>query len=290
MDAINCKRCGAVLPPNASFCPRCGTVAARPSGQAVRERIRSVQEPVPVRAPVSYARKYPNRASTPRPEDKVPVQDAIRVCFGGLFLWALQLLFLFVKSIFLGVGSYGVHYSLYGFTREYGMRFMGILLLFLCLLGFVSLLIPLFVGRERSRFQLAAVPAGFAVLLCAATFWGIYRAGNSPRPQIGFPAWLFLLNGILILTVTFRAGQPTPAVKPAVQPREEEPLSETPPLPEERPLRIKPTPPRPTPSVPDEETIASLRRIALMHKQGLISDEEFARVKAECVARGWIRE
>jgi hypothetical protein len=43
-------------------------------------------------------------------------------------------------------------------------------------------------------------------------------------------------------------------------------------------------------TVPDAETIAALRRMAQMHQQGLVSDEEFARIKAECVARGWIRE
>ena len=41
---------------------------------------------------------------------------------------------------------------------------------------------------------------------------------------------------------------------------------------------------------PDADTIAALRRMVEMHKQGLVSDEEFARIKAECVARGWIRE
>ena len=53
---------------------------------------------------------------------------------------------------------------------------------------------------------------------------------------------------------------------------------------------VRPAGPARNVTPPDAETIAALRRMAQMHREGLVSDEEFARIKAECVARGWIRQ
>ena len=78
------------------------------------------------------------------------------------------------------------------------------------------------------------------------------------------------------------ARRPAPAARPAVQRQ----------APPRRGVNgfSRPSAPAQHVTVPDAETIAALRRMAQMHQQGLVSDEEFARIKAECVARGWIRE
>ena len=220
----------------------------------------------------------------------------------------LQIVYLFVKSVFISI-SYGGESisdgaSMFSVLKEGNATFLAVLLLLLCLALVASIAVPVLLRRGQKPIVTIAVAALTLLLFIISDvavnkFFDTYNLGV--KPHLGLAGWLFILNCLLIPALIFLAGRgeaPTPARAAAAR----QPAARRP-APAARPAVQRQAPPRrgvngfSRPSapaqhvtVPDAETIAALRRMAQMHQQGLVSDEEFARIKAECVARGWIRE
>ncbi len=301
---MTCKNCGAPLEEGTRFCNRCGAAVVRqPSREEIRARVQgggrhAAAHAAPVRASVvggDYAPATLGAQHTPL------------LCLVAGLLGILQIVYLFVNTLFVTIASgqtdFGVmRYSFYGALRQQGSTGFGVVLVLLCLVVLGSIAVPMILsGRPRSM-----ITAGLSCLLLVLYVIAIFKIRGAfsedflgAKPKLGFYGWLFILNCFLIPGLVYLAGQvediepapvqrpaptPAPAARKTVQPAQTGAKG----IGVNTPIRRAVPGKNVTP--PDADTIAALRRMVEMHKQGLVSDEEFARIKAECVARGWIRE
>jgi hypothetical protein len=229
------------------------------------------------------------------------------LCLVAGLLGILQIVYLFVNTLFVTIASgqtdFGVmRYSLYGALRQQGSTGFGVALVLLCLVALGSIAVPMILsGRPRSM-----ITAGLSPLLLVFYIIALIKVRGAfsedflgAKPKLGFYGWLFMLNCLLIPALVYLAAQvedivPAPARSPAPAPAPAERRTAQPAQTGAKKIGVNTPVRRAAPgknvTPPDAETIAALRRMVEMHKQGLVSDEEFARIKAECVARGWIRE
>lgn len=293
---MTCKNCGAPLEEGSRFCKNCGAAVMRqPSREEIRARVQGGgRHSAPLPAAGKREENWENGSAT------LGAQHTPLLCLVAGLLGILQIVYLFVNTLFVTIASgqtdFGVmRYSLYGALKQLGSTGLGVLLVLLCLVLMGSIAVPMILsGRPRSL-----VTAGFSALLLFVCILALLKVRGAfsanflgAKPKLGFYGWLFLLNCLLIPGLVFLAGQiedvfPAPAPAPAVQ----KAAAPTPSAVRRAVVdaAVKPAAPSRKVTPPDAETIAALRRMAEMHKQGLVSDEEFARIKAECVARGWIR-
>ena len=297
---MTCRNCGANLEAGSRFCNSCGAaVSAQPSREEIRARVQSGGRYSAGTGGSAAGKRVPASSQATLGAQHVPL-----LCLVAGLLAILQLVYLFINTLFVTLASgqtdFGVvPYSMYGALRQTGSGWLGVLLLLLCLVLLGSIAIPMILwGRPR-----AIVTIGLSVLLLIIYLvaFGRVRASFSAdylgaRPKLGFYGWMFLLNCLLIPGLAFLAGQ-MEDVLPVQAPVRTAPVS-APRTPTAQPGArrpgvngpVRPAAPAKNVTPPDAETIAALRRMAQMHKEGLVSDEEFARIKAECVARGWIRQ
>ncbi len=290
---MTCSNCGSTLAKGVRFCNSCGApVSTQPSREAVRAR---------AQGGAHSAAAAPGGSL----QDTLGAQHTPLLCLVAGLLGILQIVFLFVNTLFVTIASgqtdFGVmRYSLYGALRQIGSTGFGVALVLLCLVVLGSIAVPMILSGSPRSLITAAVSALLLLFYIIALFKvrGAFSEDFlGAKPKLGFYGWLFLLNCFLIPALTFLAGQvedvlpaPAPASAPGPAARKTAPPQQpsggrigvnTP---------VRRAAPAKNVTPPDAETIAALRRMAQMHKQGLVSDEEFARIKAECVARGWIRE
>ena len=314
---MTCKNCGAEIPAGTRFCNECGApVNRQPSREEIRARVQGGGRHA---AAPSAPRRGEDQAG-PLPE-KLGPQHIPLLCLVAGLLGILQIVYLLVRTVFvtLGTGQSNlsvVSYSIYGALRQSEATFLGVLLLLLALALLASFAVPMILwGRPR-----ALVTAGLSVLLLILFLIAVATVKSSfaenfmgVKPKLGFWGYMFLLNCLLIPGLVFLGGQladlepePEPAAEraparaPAARARASAggrgPVSRPVSPMQKAPRRpgvngpVRPASPARNVTPPDAKTIAALRRMAQMHKEGLVSDEEFARIKAECVARGWIRE
>lgn len=301
-----CKNCGARIADNAGFCGKCGAKAA--SGQPSREEIRARVQGGGRQTPTT-GRAAPVRRAAPAGGAALQGLDKSKLfVLAAALLSLLQIVYLFVKSVFISI-SYGGESisdgaSMFSVLKEGNATFLAVLLLLLCLALVASIAVPVLLRRGQKPVVTIAV-AALTLLLFIISDVAINKFFDTNnlgvKPHLGLAGWLFILNCLLIPALIFLAGRgaapaparaaaarqpaarrPAPAARPAVQRQ----------APPRRGVNgfSRPSAPAQHVTVPDAETIAALRRMAQMHQQGLVSDEEFARIKAECVARGWIRE
>ena len=296
---MNCKSCGAPLSPGARFCSKCGAPGVgRPSREEVRARLQGGRHAAPSRSPAAARHAAPVKNGGAAG----PNRTGLLMAAAGL-LWLLQLVYLFVKALFINM-SYGefnlgnASFSVYGALKESGSTGLGILLAAVCVAGLASLVLPrLLLGRRMPALTglLAILVLTLYIIALSSARSAFDKAYFGVKPTMGLFVWLFLLNCVLIAFLAFRAareGEPAPV--PAASPRRPSAPRTAPtpsgPAPRRAPALVRPAAPQRNVTPPDAETIAALRRMAEMHRRGLVSDAEFARIKSECVARGWIRE
>lgn len=268
-----CTKCGARLAPGARSCERCGAANEQPSREAIRARVQGGG-----RSAASGA---------------APGADVGSYALVGLGISLLQILLLFLKGAVKVPDVWTEQVERISLFRA--SPWLALLLLLLCLLSLGWAVLPL-LGMELPRRRTAAILLALATLLVgiAALTAGV-RANTVRDPffgsneiiskaSIGAAGVLFLLLSAASALTAWLSG------RTASRPQSRRSVTaprHSPPAPAEKARQESPRP-RVTP--PDAETIAALRKMAQMYRQGLISEEEFARIKAECVARGWIRE
>ena len=301
---MTCKNCGAPLEEGARVCGSCGApVVRQPSREEIRARVQGGgRHAAPAHAAPARAMGGGEYASATLGAQHTPL-----LCLVAGLLGILQIAYLFVNTLFVTIASgqtdFGVmRYSFYGALRQMGSTGFGVILVLLCLVLLGSIAVPMILsGRPRSL-----VTAGLSVLLLLLYVIALFKIRGAfsenflgAKPKLGFYGWLVILNCFLIPALVYLAGQvediePAPAQRPAPAPasaaRRTAQPAETGSMRIGVNTPIRRAAPAKNVTPPDAETIAALRRMAQMHKQGLVSDEEFARIKAECVARGWIRE
>lgn len=295
---MNCRSCGAPLSPGARFCNRCGAPGGgRPSRDEIRARVSGGRHAAPSRgaSAARHAASGRNRAGNAEPG-----RAGLLLTAAGI-LWLLQLVYLFVHALFINM-NYGdfnlgnASFSVFAALKEGGSTALGVLLVLVCVAGLMSLLLPkLLLGR-----RMPALTGLLAVLTLALYILALVKIGSAfdktyfgVKPTMGLPVWLFLLNCVLIGALAFlaaREGEPAPAAAPRRPATTRTAPVRSGSAPQRAPVSVRPAASQRNVAPPDAETIAALRRMAEMHRQGLVSDAEFARIKAECVARGWIRE
>ncbi len=292
-----CKRCGASLPAGSRVCGACGASLA-PSREEIRARVQG-------------ARPGPAAARTPLPA----VNDAV-LSLVGVALSLVLILLLFIHGAVTAPNAFTnekMSFSLFD-----GSTILCALFLLFALGCGVCELLPL-LGNENPLTRKAALPLAVLELILGIaavvedvkghtvvdTVFG--TGAELSKASLGFAGVLFLILCVaaLVVALLFALGggaAPAPARRAAPV---RKPASAAPSRAQTRSSAARRTSaPHPgsirtgsaarpqargvTP--PDAETIAALRRMAQMHKEGLVSDAEFARIKAECVARGWIRE
>ena len=301
---MTCKNCGAPLDEGARSCSRCGAAVLRqPSREEIRARVQGGGRHA---APPSTPARASGSGTAYAPAT-LGAQHTPLLCLVAGLLGILQIVYLFVNTLFVTIASgqtdFGVmRYSLYGALRQQGSTGFGVALVLLCLVALGSIAVPMILsGRPRSM-----ITAGLSLLLLVFYIIALIKVRGAfsedflgAKPKLGFYGWLFMLNCLLIPALVYLAAQvedivPAPARSPASAPAPAERRTAQPAQTGAKKIGVNTPVRRAAPgknvTPPDAETIAALRRMVEMHKQGLVSDEEFARIKAECVARGWIRE
>lgn len=262
-------------------------VGGRPTGEEVRARIQGGgRHAAPSRRSALARHGAPGKA--PSGDGRLPMTVA------GL-LWLAQLVLLFVRTLSINM-NYGdfnlgsVDYSVCGALKAGESTVIAVLLVLLCLGGFACVVVPkVLSGRRIPVLSLAMAVLTLVLFLVALSRINsaFDKAYFGVKPHMGAGGWVFILNCALIAALSWLAGrlEPIPAPAPVrAAPVRTEPAARRTATASVRPAAHRNVTP------PDAETIAALRRMAEMHRQGLVSDAEFARIKAECVARGWIRE
>ena len=300
-----CKNCGARIADNAGFCGKCGakTASGQPSREEIRARVQGGgRQAATTRTAAPARRAAPAGGAMPLGLDKSRL-----FVLAAALLSLLQIVYLFVKSVFITI-SYGGESvsdgaSMFSVLKEGNATFLAVLLLLLCLALVASIAVPVLLRRGQKPIVTIVIAALTLLLFIISDvainkFFDTYNLGV--KPHLGLAGWLFILNCLAIPALIFLAGrgeEPVPARAAARQPAARRPApAARPAVQRQAPPRrgvngfSRPSAPAQHVSPPDAETIAALRRMAEMHRQGLVSDEEFARIKAECVARGWIRE
>ena len=301
---MTCKNCGAPLEEGSRFCKRCGAAVVRqPTREEIRARVQGGgRHAAPAASPVRASGGSGEYAPATLGAQHTPL-----LCLVAGLLGILQIVYLFVNTLFVTIASgqtdFGVmRYSLYGALRQQGSTGFGVALVLLCLVALGSIAVPMILsGRPRSM-----ITAGLSLLLLVFYIIALIKVRGAfsedflgAKPKLGFYGWLFMLNCLLIPALVYLAAQvedivPAPARSPASAPAPAERRTAQPAQTGAKKIGVNTPVRRAAPgknvTPPDAETIAALRRMVEMHKQGLVSDEEFARIKAECVARGWIRE
>ena len=295
---MTCKNCGAPLEEGARSCSKCGAAVLRqPSREEIRARVQGGgRHAAPPKSSVRGG-----EGGTAYGTATLGAQHTPLLCLVAGLLGILQIVYLFVNTLFVTIASgqtdFGVmRYSFYGAMKQLGSTGFGVVLVLLCLAVLGSIAVPMILSGSPRSLVTAALSALLLLLYIIALFKvrGAFSENFlGAKPKLGFYGWLFLLNCFLIPGLTFLAGQvedvlPAPAQEPAERRTAPPQQSAVRRIGVNTPVRRAAPAKNVTP--PDAETIAALRRMAQMHKQGLVSDEEFARIKAECVARGWIRE
>ncbi len=287
-----CKYCGATLDRGERFCQSCGrATAVQPSREEIRARVQGGGRH-------AAAQSVRRRTAPADNSDKLGPQHTPLLCMVGGLLGVLQIVYLLIKSIYvtLGNGLEGMSVSSYSLTaalRQENSRLLAVLLVLAAVALLGSIAPPMILSGRPRPLITAGLSLLLLVLLLVATvsvkssFSANYMGA---KPRLGLAGWLLYINCVLIPAIVFLAGQmsslePEEEPAPAPAPRRSAPAPQQ--QAQKRPVR--PAAPARNVTPPDAETIAALRRMAQMHKQGLVSDEEFARIKAECVARGWIR-
>ena len=293
---MTCNRCGAAIEAGEEFCGKCGAPVKR--SQPDREAIR-------VRAQGGGRHAAPRRGPVMPEIDLSQPQDQEKLfCLAAGVLGLLQILYLLIKTLFVSFGTESYAVSVYTAVKE-SSGFLAVLLLLSCVAVLAGIAVPI-IREGRPRILLTV---GLSALMLVLYVIAVFAVRSSyarellgVKPKLGFFGWMFLLNCLLIPALTWLAGgEPAPipaaAAAPAAAAQPKRPVSTPHPLLERQaaPRRGVNGPAKPASvgrqvTPPDAETIAALRRMAQMHKEGLVSDEEFARIKAECAARGWIRE
>ena len=300
---MTCKNCGAPLEEGTRFCNRCGAAVVRqPSREEIRARVQGGgRHSAPLPAAGKREENWENGSAT------LGAQHTPLLCLVAGLLGILQIVYLFVNTLFVTIASgqtdFGVmRYSFYGALRQQGSTGFGVVLVLLCLVVLGSIAVPMILsGRPRSM-----ITAGLSCLLLVLYVIAIFKIRGAfsedflgAKPKLGFYGWLFILNCFLIPGLVYLAGQvediePAPVQRPAPTPAPAARRTAQPAQTGAKGIGVNTPIRRAVPgknvTPPDADTIAALRRMVEMHKQGLVSDEEFARIKAECVARGWIRE
>ena len=292
-----CNNCGATIRSGSGFCETCGAALSRPSREQIRARIQG--------GPGGAARR-------PAPEG----ESSLALSAAGVVLALLQILFLLLKGAVKAPDYFTgemVGYSLFD-----GSTGLCVLILLLSLCGGAIAALPL-LGIEQPGVQKAAAPVALLNFILAIVALSVDVKRHTltdtilgtgeviSQAKTGFLGVLFLILcfASLVVAVLVLLGAARPAARPVSRaPAAPAPRRTAVPAaaaPRRAPVRTAAPHPgnlrtgsaaRPqlrSVTPPDAETIAALRRMAQMHDQGLISDQEFARIKAECVARGWIR-
>ena len=290
-----CRYCGATLDTGERFCQSCGRpTTVQPSREEIRARVQGGG-----RHAAPAQRQVRRQTAAVDNSDKLGPQHTPMLCMVAGLLGVLQIVYLLVKSVYvtLGNGQEGMSVSSYSLTAALKQESSGVLAVLLVVLAVVllgSIALPMILSGRPRPLITAGLSLLLLVLLIAATvsvksaFSANYMGA---KPRLGLAGWLLYINCVLIPAIVFLAGQmsslepeeepaPAPAPRRSVQAPQQQAQKRS----------LRPAAPAKNVTPPDAETIAALRRMAQMHKQGLVSDEEFARIKAECVARGWIRE
>ena len=306
-----CKKCGAEIPEGGRFCDECGApVSSRPSREEVRARVQGGGRHAAPAGPSVTERAGELAGSL---QEKLGPQHTPLLCLVAGLLGILQIVYLLVHTLFVthGTGQDNlsvVPYSMYGALKQSGSTFLGVLLLLVALAVLASFAVPMILSsRPRALLTvgLSALLLILYIIAIAAVKSSFAEQFMGVKPKLGFWGYLFILNCLLIPALVFLGAQvedaepePAPAQTPE---RTAAPAgrsqSSRPAAPAQRAPRrpgvngpVRPASPARSVAPPDAKTIAALRRMAQMHKEGLVSDEEFDRIKAECVARGWIHE
>ena len=177
---MTCKNCGAKLAAGEAFCGKCGAPVTpeRPSREEIRARVQGggrQSAPARGRAPAA-------RAAGPISLDKSKLFILIAAILG-----LLQIVYLFVKSIFISI-SYGEMTasegaSIYTVLKEGEAGFLGVLLLLFCLALVASIAVPVLLRRQ---------PRPLATIVVA----GLTLLGGDPFEEENQEALLGLLEQI----------------------------------------------------------------------------------------------
>ena len=293
---MNCTNCGAPIQASERFCTKCGApnTARQPSREEIRARVQGGGR--------HAAAPAAGRRAAPVPG--APAGGAATLfCLIACVLSLLQVLYLFLNSIIISFMGESEGGSLFTVLRAADRGFLAAFMILLNLVLLLSIVLPMIL-RGRPMPLITAAVSAVSLLLFIICFVAIRKYVSDAffgiKPRLGLVGWLYILNGVAIPVLVFLAGRnagpaPVMAAAPARAPAPRQ-VSSRPQSPlRQPPMRrgvngpVRPAAPAQNVTPPDTETIAALRRMAQMHQQGLVSDEEFARIKAECVARGWIR-
>ena len=302
---MTCQNCGNALERGARFCNSCGApVSTQPSREAVRARAQGGAHSAAA-APGGTLQATLGAQHTPL------------LCLVAMLLGILQIVYLLVNSIYVtrGAGQTALSVeasSFYGALVQNQHTALAVILVLVTLALMASIAVPMILMGRPKPIVTIGVSLLLLILFIVSIFKiksGFSASSLGAKAKLGFWCWLFMFNCILIPALVFVSGRmadvlpeegeeaaPMPSRAAAFASRRNGPSSRPVSPLQKAPRRpgsngpVRPASPGRNVTPPDAETIAALRRMAQMHKEGLVSDEEFDRIKAECVARGWIRE
>ena len=300
---MKCYNCGAELGANSRFCEACGATLTRPSREAIRARVQGgsgSKMPAQIGGTLSAI------------GDGIPGGLPMLLCGGAALLWILQIVYLAVDTVTASMGdkSLGLEISesrsVLWVLKEGDAGFLGTLLIILCVAGLAATLVPVLLqGRPKAGLVIGitVVTLLIYIIVIASIADSVNSTVYGTKMTLGFAGIMFFVNCVLIPALVIAAKRNTAVpqksaasprrtaapARPAQQVRRPAPARSAVPHPGNLRTGSAARPQNRAVTPPDAETIAALRRMAQMHDQGLVSDEEFERIKAECVARGWIR-